>query len=123
MVFELDMSRDALAVREADMSKSLFSLLQHIFRTPLQDYSVLIHLHQRHLPLLEQGVDVTMATRDPAHKAHTHRTSRTKCSHLPVVDFNPAQRYLCELEVCHCVFHSPVLPPLLASFQDHLAWE
>ena len=86
------------------MSKSLlFSRLQHIFRTPLRDYNVLIHLHQRHLPLLEQGVDVTMATRDPTHKAHTHRMGRTKCSHLPVVDFNPAQQYLRELEVCHCL--------------------
>ena len=78
--------------------RSLFSPFQHIFRTPLQDYSVLIHLHQRHLPLLEQGVDVTMATRNSAHKAHIHKMSRT-CSHLPVVDFDPAQQYLRELEV------------------------
>ena len=79
--------------------RSLFSPFQHIFRTPLQDYSVLIHLHQRHLPRLEQGVDVTMATRDSAHKAHSHKMRRTMCSHLPVVDFDPAQQYHRELEV------------------------
>lgn len=83
-----------------------FSPFQHIFRTPLQDYSLLIHLHQRHLPRLEQGVDVTMATRDSAHKAHIHKMSHTKCSHLPVVDFDPAQQYLRELEVRS--HHSPI---------------
>ena len=99
--------------------RSLFSPFQHIFRTPLQDYSLLIHLHQRHLPRLEQGVDVTMATRDSAHKAHIHKMSHTKCSRLPVVDFDPAQQYLRELEVRMSLY----LPPLLDSFPDHMAWE
>jgi len=79
----------------------MFSVLQQVFRTPLHDYSVLIHLHQRHLPLSEQGVDVTMATEGSPHKPHSHRKGHEKYSHLPVVEFNPVQQYLQELEVCH----------------------
>lgn len=79
----------------------MFSVLQQVFRTPLHDYNVLIHLHQRHLPLSEQGVDVTTATEGSPHKPHSHRKAHEKYSHLPVVEFNPVQQYLQELEVCH----------------------
>ena len=77
-----------------------FSLLQQVFRTPLHDYNVLIHLHQRHLPLSEQGVDVTGAAEGSPHKPHPHRKGHEMYSHLPVVGFNPVQQYLQELEVC-----------------------
>lgn len=73
---------------------------KQIFRTPLQDYSVLIHLHKRHLPLSEQGVDA-MAT-GSTHR--THPMKHRKYSHMPVVDFNPVDKYLSELEATFSEF-------------------
>ena len=68
---------------------------QQVFRPPLDDYNVLIHLHKRHLPFAHQAVD-TMET-GSSHKSHDHK--RLHPTHLPVVNFNPVQIYLQELEV------------------------
>lgn len=67
-------------------------LLQLIFRTPLNDFNILIHLHKRHLPRYHQAIDCPAST----------SSSRTTCSnykHLPVVDFDPVMELLHELEV------------------------
>ena len=68
---------------------------QQVFRPPLDDYNVLIHLHKRHLPFAHQAVDI-MET-GSSHKSHDHK--RLHPTHLPVVNFNPVQIYLKELEV------------------------
>ena len=68
----------------------------------MSDYNVLIHLHKKHLPLVGQGVDVAMVTDSTHPQHHSHRST-----HIPVTDFNPAEKYLTELEVnvteCTCV--------------------
>ena len=74
--------------------------MQQVFRPPLDDYSVLIHLHKRHLPLAHQAVDPVET--GSSHQSHEHK--RQRFTHLPVVDFNPVQNYLRELEVGICAY-------------------
>lgn len=66
-------------------------LSQQVFRTPLQDFHVLIHLNRKHVPRSHQAVDALATPSSP----HVHH----KYTHLPVVDFDPVQLYLKELEV------------------------
>ncbi|XP_065909651.1 nucleolar protein 6-like [Dysidea avara] len=63
---------------------------KQIFRPPLQDYHVLIHLHKKHVVQTQCSVDSTM-------DGHSTVMSR-KMLKLPVVDFDPVKLYLKELE-------------------------
>ena len=76
--------------------------LQQVFRSPVTGYNVLIHLHKKHVPLAAQGVDVAMTT----DSAHSKQSRRGHPTHFPVTDFNPAEKYLAELEVCKLQYHS-----------------
>ena len=70
------------------------SISQQCFRPPLDDYHVIIHLHKEHLPRYEQAVDAMATSSTQQHIRYKH-----KCTHLPVIDFDPVQKYLQELEV------------------------
>jgi U3 small nucleolar RNA-associated protein 22 len=67
---------------------------KHIFRSPMTDYNILIHLHKKHLPLASHGVDVAVATGS----THPKHSSRARPTHFPITDFNPVKKYLTELE-------------------------
>ena len=71
-----------------------FVLFQCLFRTPLHDFDLLIHLNKKHVPLSQLAVD-TMATGPTPHKPNWPY----KPTHFPVVNFDPAQLFLKELEV------------------------
>ena len=66
---------------------------QQVFRPPLDDYHVIIHLHKRHVPHWEQGIDATPPNVDPAQR-YKHKNT-----HFPVVDFDPVQLFMKSLEV------------------------
>lgn len=71
----------------------LFLPLKQIFRPPLDQYDVIIHLHSRLLPRGYQALDRVKHETGPA------SLSRVS-SLLPVVNFDPVASYIKELKVC-----------------------
>ncbi|XP_066568043.1 nucleolar protein 6 [Amia ocellicauda] len=63
------------------------------FRPPLDLYDVLIHLNPKQVPLHSQAVDPPRFTYS---RGALHNPSLS-CKSLPVIDFNPVDRYLAEL--------------------------
>ncbi len=75
-----------------------------MFRPPLDDYHIIIHLHKRHVPRREQAVDARAADLGPKQVVRY----KHKCTHLPVVDFDPVEKFVHTLEVSIlCVY--PIL--------------
>ena len=78
---------------------SVFSLhlkkKKQAFRTPLQDYNVLLHLHKKMVVAPE--LSVTSLLTDVVHPHAVKR--KHHLSHLPVVNFNAVEKYVGELEV------------------------
>ena len=91
--------------------------LQRMFRTPLDDFDVLIHLHRRHLPRSHQAVDGMVTG-----CSHRMLNGCGRCTHLPVVDFDPAQIYLKELEVCVVAVFSVLFVFTIWSFLVCIFW-
>lgn len=72
-----------------------------VFRPPLEDYDVLIHLVPQQVPLLAKAVD------PPAiiyHQGTYNGGPLASGGALPVIDYDPVRLYLSELRVCHFIF-------------------
>ncbi len=67
-----------------------------MFRPPLDDYHVIIHLHKRHVPRREQAVDAMATDFDSSQPTVRYKH---KCTHLPVMDFDPVEKFVQSLEV------------------------
>ena len=88
--------------------------LQVVFREPLDDYDALIHLDKKHVPRSAQAVDATPTS------CHTHGTKHAHNT-MPVVNFDPVQLYLQELEVhthTHTLIHTLLLITSLIITQE-----
>lgn len=69
--------------------------LKMVFRPPLEIYDVVIHLNPKHIPRYLEAVDKPKVTYC---RGTLKRNAAVKFLKLPVVDYDPVQRYLLELK-------------------------
>ncbi|CAL7937003.1 unnamed protein product [Xylocopa violacea] len=87
------LARESLKLFEHELfTKSLLDL-KPLFRPPLTEYDCLIHLKQSMIPRRLQAVDVNAA--HPVLEWHPYK--RHSAQKIPVVDFDPVQRFLNDL--------------------------
>lgn len=69
----------------------LFSIdLKEVFRTPLTDYNVIIHINKQHVSRIKECID---------HTPSIHISSRLQNpKHIPIVNFDPVEQYVHILE-------------------------
>ena len=64
-----------------------------MFRTPLTDYNVIIHINKQHVSRIKECID---------HTPSTHISSRLQNpKHIPIVNFDPVEQYVHILEVLY----------------------